>query len=306
MDLGQYIEILVASWTTLETSLSAIYRIRDFANNTPQESSSLTELTPASNWPAHGSVSFRDVNAGYSPSGSPVLQGIDLIIKPGEKIGVCGRTGSGKSSLVSILFGLLHVQSGQILIDDVPIDTVPLDSLRSAVVALPQESFFLRGSLRANLQSSDYASGSRVVDDEQMLSALQQVGLLNKLQDAADTLNLVSPLEVPIDNIDSLLSRGEQQLVCLVRAMLSEGKIVVIDEATSSVDRTTELLMQKIIRTAFWGRTVIAIAHRLSTIMDYDRVVVLERGRVVEVGEPGKLMVTDGSVFRALVDANRE
>lgn len=207
---------------------------------------------------------------------------------------------------MSLLYGLLHVQSGQILIDDVPIDTIPLDSLRSAIVALPQESFFLRGSLRTNLQSSNHASGSRVIDDEQLLSALHQVGLLNKLQDAADTLNLASPLDIPIDNIDSLLSRGEQQLVCLVRAMLSEGNIVVIDEATSSVDHTTELLMQKIIRTAFKGRTVIAVAHRLSTIMDYDRVVVLEKGRIVEVGEPGKLMVTDGSMFRALVDANRD
>ncbi|KAL1621164.1 hypothetical protein SLS54_005659 [Diplodia seriata] len=370
MELGGGIRLLVTAWTELETALSAVARIRLFSTQTPQEDSSSPPATttslsspypssplspPPPSWPQHGSITFRNITASYqeqppptssspSPSPSPsaataVLRNITLTIAAGEKIGICGRTGSGKSSLVATLFGLLHLQQqkqhhdgggggGQILIDDVDVSTVRVAALRSRVVALPQEPFFLGGTtgVRGELApwtmatpmiktAAAAASNGRVADDDlddaarplpsdaEMERALRRVRLWDKLQGVATAAGLPSALDVGLDNVDALLSQGEKQLFCLARAVLQPGRIVVLDEATSSVDAATDALMQEILRSAFVDRTVVAIAHRLNTILDFDRVVVMERGEIVEVGSPRVLLDTEGSLFKALLEA---
>ncbi|KAL0264865.1 hypothetical protein SLS55_000818 [Diplodia seriata] len=369
MELGGGIRLLVTAWTELETALSAVARIRLFSTQTPQEDSSSPPATttslsspypssplspPPPSWPQHGSITFRNITASYqeqppptsssSPSPSPsaataVLRNITLTIAAGEKIGICGRTGSGKSSLVATLFGLLHLQQqkqhydgggggGQILIDDVDVSTVRVAALRSRVVALPQEPFFLGGTtgVRGELApwtmatpmiktAAAAASNGRFADDDlddsarplpsdaEMERALRRVRLWDKLQGVATAAGLPSALDVGLDNVDALLSQGEKQLFCLARAVLQPGRIVVLDEATSSVDAATDALMQEILRSAFVDRTVVAIAHRLNTILDFDRVVVMERGEIVEVGSPRVLLDTEGSLFKALLEA---
>ncbi|TKA78197.1 hypothetical protein B0A49_05202 [Cryomyces minteri] len=249
-----------------------------------------------------GALSFKNLSASYAPMSEPVLHGIDLRIKSGERIGVCGRRGSGKSSLVAVLFGLLYHRSGEVLIDDVDVTSITPALLRSEVVALPQETFFQPGTVRENLFPWKVESGRPPASDERMTAALDEVQLLLKLQDAAGPGQ--SALDLRLVNAEELLSQGEQQLFCLARAMLMEGKIVVLDECTSSVDIATEKLMQQILRQPpFSDRTTIAIAHRLDTILDFDRVVVMNAGRIVENDDPRILIETEGSLFRALVES---
>jgi ATP-binding cassette subfamily C (CFTR/MRP) protein 1 len=322
MDLGWSFRIIILAWTELETSLSAVTRIRQFTA-TPAEREEIAQAEPPEGWAMHGSVAFKNFAASYTDGGKLVLKGIDLNIKPGEKIGLCGRTGSGKSTLVATLFGLLHQQEGEILIDDIPTTHVSLAVLRSTIIALPQESFFLRGNVRYNLAPWSTEEGRRPVSDDRMKDALQQVQLWDKLSAAANPQQ--SALDVSLDNAESLLSQGERQLFCLARAILMDGKIIVLDEATSrynspaqtvsisapeltsvnSVDAHTNALMQRILRTAFADHTIIAIAHRLDTILDFDRVVVMDAGEIAEVGQPSELMKTQGSLFRGLVESQR-
>ncbi|KAF1949726.1 putative ABC multidrug transporter [Byssothecium circinans] len=299
MDLGWNFKMIILSWTDLETCLSAVTRIRQFAA-VPSEAGDIARANPPECWPLHGAVAFKNFAASYTDDGKAVLKDISLDIKAGEKIGLCGRTGSGKSSLVATLFGLLHQKSGEILIDDVPIADISLAVLRSKIIALPQEAFFVKGSVRENL-SPWHAEEKRIpLSDDKMQNALQQVQLWDKLSSTAGSSQ--SALDVSLDNVDALFSQGEKQLFCLARAILMDGRIVVLDEATSSVDAQTDALMQRVLRTAFASRTLIAIAHRLDTILDFDRVVVMDAGSIAEVGEPGALMRTEGSLFRALVE----
>ena len=231
MDLGQNFRWIIIAWTDLETSLSAVTRIRQFAQ-IPSEVQQVTRMAHVpDSWPQHGSVTLKDFAASYTEGGKCAIQQLNLDIRAGERIGLCGRTGSGKSSLVAALFGLLHQQEGEILIDGVATSHVSLDVLRSKMIALPQEPFFLRGTVRHNLSPWITEAGRLPVSDTHMREALEQVQLWEKLSSAA--LANGSALDVSLDNVDSLLSQGEKQLFCLARATLMDGKIVVLDEATS-------------------------------------------------------------------------
>ncbi|KAI9691968.1 MAG: hypothetical protein M1820_009646 [Bogoriella megaspora] len=308
MELGQMIEVLIIYWTQLETSLSAVSRIRSFSDDSPLEPQPTTssQISALKTWPSQGMLSIRNLQASYSPSSSasPVLRDITLDIAPGERIGICGRTGSGKSSLVAALFQLLHIQSGSIFCDDVDLSTIPPNATRSKINALPQEPFFLPGSVRQNLSpwSTNDARTSKT-SDAVMTTALKRVGLWSKLETLASKERLPSPLDVEIGEAEGILSAGERQLLCLARCMLTPAPLVVLDEATSSVDCATDRQMQKILREEpFVGKTMLVIAHRLETIMDFDRVVVMDAGRIVEIGRPGELLEREGGVFRGLVE----
>ena len=233
MDLGFNFRVIIVCYTDLETSLSAVVRILQFSS-APQEQAPLSSAAtpPPESWPRAGTVTFRNLAAAYSDEGKDVLRGIDLAIQHGEKLGVCGRTGSGKSSLVATLFGLLVRREGAIEIDGVDIGDVELRVLRERIVALPQEPLFLKGSVRYNL--APWVEGKRraSVSDEDMEDALRQVELWEKFCGVAEAGG-EAPLDVSLDNVDGMLSQGERQLFCLARGMLMEGKIVVPDEATS-------------------------------------------------------------------------
>ena len=222
--------MIILAWTEMETSLSAVTRIRQFTA-TPAEGQEVGQADPPEGWPMHGAVVFKGFSASYAEGGKSVLSSINLNIASGEKIGLCGRTGSGKSSLVATLFGLLHQQEGDILIDGVPTTAVSLSVLRSAIVALPQEPFFLRGTVRHNLMPWSGEETRRPIPDDLMKNVLQQVQLWDKLSATAGPNQ--SALDVSLDDVESLLSQGERQLFCLARAILMDGKIVVLDEATS-------------------------------------------------------------------------
>ena len=217
-------------------------------------------------------------------SKEPTLNGISLSIKAGQRLGICGRSGGGKSSLVSTLLRLLDLSSGSIYIDGVDIATIPRQTVRSRLIALPQEPYLLAGSLRYNVDPLEACSS------EEIEQALRKVHLYH-LAKGDDGLDVTLAPE--------MLSHGQCQLLCLARAMLRKGSILVLDEATASVDVETDSLMQHLIRSEFSTHTVIAVAHRLDTIIDFDAVAVMDRGHIAEYGHPDELLKRGGT-FREL------
>ena len=205
-------------------------------------------------------------------------------ISPGQKVGICGRTGSGKSSLLSTLLRLLDLDSGSIVIDGQDLSTLPREVVRTRMIAIPQDPFILSESTRLNADP-----GGKVSDDK-IIAALTKVNLWS----------VIEPRGGLDENMKSQpLSHGQQQLFCLARAMLRTSKILILDEATSNVDRETDQLMQRIIREEFQGHTIITVAHRLDTIEDSDMVAVLDAGALVEFGNPKALLAKD-SFFKSL------
>ncbi|KAF3026419.1 hypothetical protein E8E14_010909 [Neopestalotiopsis sp. 37M] len=283
---------LVSGWTMLETSLGSIARLRDFeATVQPEDGIQQTRQQP-SNWPESGRIEFRNVTASYG-HGLPGIQEINLNIEPGQKIGICGRTGS---SLVSTLVRLLKVNIGTILIDNIDLATMSGDTLRERLFVIPQESLTLSSTLRRNLDPQNTAT------DADLTTALVRVGL-------HDLLAVSRGLDADVSA--TTLSAGQQQLLALARLLLKKGMgmerkdrgILLLDEATSHVDQEAERVLQRVVREEFAGFTVIAVAHRLNTILDSDVVIVMDAGMIVEVGPPREL-IEKGQWFAQLVQAD--
>ncbi|XP_070557371.1 ATP-binding cassette sub-family C member 9-like [Ptychodera flava] len=238
--------------------------------------------TPSPGWPDKGNIRFDDVSVRYAADQEPVLTDVNVNFKAGEKIGICGRTGSGKSSLTLALFRIIDTFKGRIVIDGIDISRVPLLTLRERLVIIPQDPVLFAGTIRFNLDP-EY----KKTDDEiwEALEVAQLKGIVAELDNRLD-----SEVSEEGDNF----SVGQRQLFCLARAFLRNAKILVMDEATASIDVKTDAILQSVISTAFADRTVLTIAHRISIILDSDSVLVLSEGKVVEFGSPKKLQNQDG------------
>lgn len=245
-------------------------------------------MIPPAEWPNHGLIELENVSASYDGP-TPVLDGISCTIQPGQKFTLCGRTGSGKSSLMSTLLRILPVAEGSISIDSIPIDKVPLSTLRRRLITIPQDPVLLPGTVRLNLDPFHYQQ------DSEIIAALKKVGLWTLIEDRGG-------LDAEKENVT--LSKGQQQLFAVARALVQRqaqsSAVVLLDEAMSSVDSNTERVMDTVLRDEFSMCTVICIAHRTETILGADVVAVLENGRVVELGSPEELMKKDGKL-KALV-----
>lgn len=274
---------LITHWTVLETSAGAVTRVKSFIDTVESEDSPTESQTTPDNWPANGLVEYRNVVASYNKDAGPVLKGVSFKIEPGQHVGICGRTGSGKSSLVACLFRMVELESGSIHVDGIDISTILRQDVRGGLIALPQDAYLLPGTVRFNVDSM----GDN--DDAEIIKALEEVGLWKMLS--------AEGLDAPLPR--NLLSHGQRQLVCLARSMMRRSSVLVLDEATAAVDGETEALIQRIIQQRFKKQTVIAVAHRLDTIRDFDRVAVMDDGVLVEWDEPDKLMQRD-SAFRKL------
>lgn len=220
-------------------------------------------------------------------SSRKALDNITFTVPAGQKLAVVGRTGSGKSTLLAALFCLLDATGGRILIDNLGLSQVPRERVRSRLNAISEDQLFLYGSIRLNLDP--YQSST----DAQLRAALEKVHLW-------DTVHAKGGLDA--DWNDDMLSHGQKQIFCLARALLHPSQIVVLDEISSAVDRETDGLIQKVVREELEGKTVICIAHRVSTVMDFDQVVVLGDGKIVEHGNPQELMKVASGKFRGLAE----
>ncbi|KAK4238509.1 hypothetical protein C8A03DRAFT_43740 [Achaetomium macrosporum] len=287
IQFSQNIKLLVTFWTQLETHIGSVARIKGFTETAVAEDRPEETQMPPPGWPATGAIEFENLSATYNRD-DLVLRSVSLSIRAGEKIAVCGRTGSGKTSLIMSLFRLVDLQGGCIRVDGIDISTLPRQEVRRRIVAVPQHPFLLKGSVRLNADPLGGAS------DEDIAAALQCVQV-------KDLVDRHGGLDADVEALN--LSSGQKQLFCLARAMLRPGCILVLDEATSSIDAKTEEVMQRLIRRRFAGHTIIAVAHRIETIMDFDKVAVLDAGRLVEFDSPYALLEKPGSAFARLYNA---
>ncbi|KAK8009116.1 multidrug resistance-like protein [Apiospora marii] len=296
MSLSQELKMIVLHYANLETSLTAVSRIKAFEADTPSENrprggdGDKHTTPPPSGWPRAGRVSFQAVTVSYSTLGSDeahlAVRDFSLEVPAGQKVAICGRSGSGKSTLIGALARMVNPTSGVIRIDGVDVGSLRPSVVRSAINTIPQEPFFFHRTVAANLDPTGALS------DEVLCSALDKVQMGKVVEDAGGLRAATT-----LDN----LSQGQKQLLALARAILKPSKLVLMDEATSSVDHHTANLMKQVIRDEFSGVTVIAVAHQLNTILDFDVVVVMDEGRIAEMGSPTHLLKTK-SLFKDLWD----
>jgi len=276
----------------LETDLVAVERVKEYSE-TPSEAEWIKpDSRPPDNWPDMGSIAIEDFDLKYREGLPLVLKQINCVIGAGEKVGIVGRTGAGKSSLTLALFRILERAGGRIVIDGVDIANIGLQDLRSRLTIIPQDPVLFSGTLRLNLDPFDRHT------DEELWKALEVSHLKNFVSGLDDGL------QHAVAEGGENLSVGQRQLVCLARALLRKSKILVLDEATAAVDLETDELIQQTIRREFADRTVFTIAHRLNTIMDYDRVLVLDNGSVIEFDSPANLLKDNGVFTKMAQDAN--
>ena len=279
---------IVKQWTALETSIGAVSRLKKFTATTTDENCQGESEQVSDAWPTKGAIEFRITSASYHPSGNLVLQDINLSIKAGERIGVCGRSGSGKSSLIMALFRLLEISpNSSIIVDDVDITKIPRQIVRSRLNGIPQDSFMMKGSVRLN------ASPELRHSDLEIIEALRRVDLWSLIDSKGG-------LDAEVDR--EFFSHGQRQLFCLARSILRKSRIIALDEVSSSIDVVTDTFIQQVIRQEFASSTIISVAHRLDTIMDFDKIAVLEDGRLVEFEAPRVLLALP-SAFRELYNS---
>ncbi|KAK4444912.1 ABC multidrug transporter [Podospora aff. communis PSN243] len=284
---------LVAFWTKLETSLGAVSRVKTFSEDTLREESLDEGVAPPVQWPSHGSLEFKNWTAYHTES--PVLQNINLSITGGEKVAICGRTGSGKSSLILSILGMVNTSSGQITVDDVDLSTIPREVIRKSVTCVTQDPFLFNGPVRQNADPLGEST------DEKIIAALEKVGVWSAIRRGNGESGSLSPeqaLDATVD--DKFLSHGQRQLFCLGRALLRESRVLILDEPTSSVDASTEAQIQDIIDSDFVDSTVIMVTHKLSGVLKFDKVAVLDTGSLVEFGPPGELLTNPSGAFASL------
>ncbi|KAF7512373.1 hypothetical protein GJ744_001941 [Endocarpon pusillum] len=269
------IKALLANWTQLETCVGAVARVRGFERTTESEHQPIEKYVPPVEWPDQGAVRFHRVSASWEGNSKPVLSDLDFSAEPGQKLAICGKSGSGKSSIISTLFRLLDPSSGSITIDNIDISTVPRNELRSRLICVTQKPYLVSGTVRENVDPYGMA------DEHAILAALEDVQML-------DYVSELGGIDSELDS--EVMSIGQKQLLCLARATLRKGSILILDEATASLDFDTDELVQGVIRRHFVNRTIITIAHRLNTILDYDRVAVISEGRLIEFDSPANLL----------------
>ncbi|KAL3882085.1 hypothetical protein ACJMK2_028457, partial [Sinanodonta woodiana] len=279
-----YFNWYVRMTSELETSAISVERVLEYTER-QTEAPLVTEVRPPPSWPTEGKVELVSYSTRYREGLDLILKDITVSVEPGEKVGLVGRTGAGKSSLTLALFRLIEPAGGQILVDGVDVSKIGLHDLRAKLTILPQEPVLFSGSLRMNLDPHDEHTDSTI------WLALEQAHLKSFVE------SLPSKLDYECGEGGHTLSVGQRQLVCLARSLLKKSKVLVLDEATAAVDMETDDLIQQIIRREFADCTVLTIAHRLNTVMDYDRILVLDRGGVKEFDSPGSLLSRTDSLF---------
>lgn len=276
-----------------ESRFLSVERIVEYIQTSASETPCHTVKSDVpKNWPNCGAIKFENYRMKYRPDTPIILKGLNLSINPQEHIGIVGRTGSGKSSLIVALFRLADSVTGTILIDNVDIGTVALEDLRSKLSVIPQDPVLFVGTVRYNLDPFGKYKEDAIWDVLERTYMKEMVAKLPKKLEA-----------VVVENGENF-SVGERQLLCMARALLRNSKIIVLDEATSSIDSETDSLVQDTIKEAFKDCTILTIAHRINTVLECDRILVMDDGKVVEFDTPAALSQDQNSVFTSMLAAS--
>lgn len=274
-----------------ENSLNAVERVGTYVDLTPEAPQVIEDNRPPPGWPTEGEIKFEDVVLRYRPELPAVLHGVSFVVPPSDKVGIVGRTGAGKSSMLNALFRIVELERGRILVDGYDIAKFGVADLRKVLGIIPQSPVLFSGTIRFNLDPFNEHN------DADLWEALERAHLKDVIR--RNTLGLDAEVSEAGENF----SVGQRQLLSLARALLRRAKILVLDEATAAVDVRTDALIQKTIREEFKTCTMLIIAHRLNTIIDCDRILLLESGRVVEYNTPERLLQNEESAFSKMVQS---
>ncbi|KAG2411497.1 hypothetical protein HFD88_009052 [Aspergillus terreus] len=302
LSIVQLIQFTVRQLAEVESAMNGTERIHEYTGLEPEAPLDLGMVRPT--WPEQGQITFENVTMRYRPGLPLVLNRLNLAITGGERIGIIGRTGAGKSSIISALFRLVKLEEGSITIDGVDISQLGLHELRARVSIIPQDPTFFRGTVRSNLDPFNEHT------DAELWNALRQSHLVDAKNAANDKSQESEKngssmpkitLDGPVDEEGSNYSLGQRQLLAFARAMVRDSRIIVIDEGTSSIDAETDMKIQETIVSNFRGKTLVSIAHRLRTVLGYDRICVMDKGKIAELGPPLELWKRTGT-FRSMCD----
>lgn len=273
----------------VENKIISVERIFQYMRIPSEPPLVLENHKPGHDWPTQGDVDIRDLEVRYAPHMPLVLRGVTCIFPGGMKTGIVGRTGSGKSTLIQTLFRIVDPVGGHILIDGIDISTIGLHDLRSRLSIIPQDPTMFEGTLRSNLDPLEEYT------DEQIWEALDRCQLGEEVRSKEGKLD-----SAVAENGENW-SMGQRQLVCLGRVLLKRSKVLVLDEATASVDTATDNLIQQTLRQQFSDSTVITIAHRITSVLNSDMVLLLDNGVIAEYDSPTTLLENNSSAFARLV-----
>jgi ATP-binding cassette subfamily C (CFTR/MRP) protein 1 len=292
--LTQFLKFCVRMMATIESLFSSVERIKYYIDNVPQEKAvtGATDVTVPDTWPSAGCIEAKEIKMAYR-DGPLVLKGINFNIGNKQKVGIAGRTGSGKSTLMIALFRIEELTSGTIAIDGIDCASIPLPLLRSKIGIIPQDSVMFSATIRFNLDPFNEHSDAEIWD------ILQKVNLKDHIS------NMEKKLDEDVAEGGENFSVGQRQLICIGRALLRKPKILVMDEATASIDNTTDSLIQSMVRETFKESTILTIAHRLHTIIDSDKIILLKDGLVEEDDAPANLLNRQ-SGFKELWDRHQQ
>lgn len=312
LGITQNFQFCVKEYAEVENDMNSVERMHHYARNLDQEAPLELGQVPLS-WPEKGRIVFDNVLMSYREGMPPVLKGLSMDIRGGERIGIVGRTGAGKSSIMAALFRMTELSSGRIKIDDTDISRIGLHELRTRLTIIPQDPTLFQGTIRSNLDPFNEHT------DLELWSALRKAHLVGQEIpseiSATNTTSTTSPLpptlaspsqrlhlDSTVDQDGLNFSLGQRQLMALARALVRDSRIIVCDEATSSVDFETDERVQETMATGFRGKTVLCIAHRLRTIINYDRICVMDQGCIAEMDTPARLYERRGGIFRGMCE----
>ncbi|MGH0122629.1 UNVERIFIED_CONTAM: hypothetical protein FKN15_029058 [Acipenser sinensis] len=292
--VSNYLNWMVRNLADMEVQLGAVKRINGLLKIEPENYEGL--LSPSqipTNWPHQGEIQIQNLSVRYDSTLKPVLKHVHAHISPRQKVGICGRTGSGKSSFSLAFFRMVDTFEGRIIIDGIDIAKLPLQTLRSRFSIILQDPILFSGTIRFNLDPEGKCTDS-------MLWEALEIAQLKPVVKA-----LLGGLDAMVTEGGENFSLGQRQLFCLARAFVRKSSILIMDEATASIDMATENILQKVVMTAFSDRTVVTIAHRVHTILNADLVIVMKRGIILEYDRPEVLLEREDSVFASFVQADK-